>query len=207
MKKKISKLIISLKKVITKKRVTTSLIIIVVLSGIYFSRSLIVAAWVNGRPVYRLTLIHELEKQGGKQVLDALIEKSLVASEAKKNKIIISQPEIDNEIASIEKTISSQGISLDEALNMRGMSRKNLEDQIETQKIVEKILASKVTITEEEAKDYFTKNKTLFGQNPVYDKVKEQVKNQLFQQKLAGEYNTWITDLKTKSKILYFINL
>ena len=114
---------------------------------------------------------------------------------------------IPGEIKKIEETISGQGISLDEALNLRGMTRKDLEKQISTQKIVEKILASKILLTDQEVKDYFNANKTLFGQNPVFDKVKDQVRAQLFQQKLSEQYNTWITDLKTKAKILYFINL
>jgi len=207
MRKKISKILVSLKKIFTKKRVITFLVIVLVLTGVYFSRSLIFAAWVNGKPVYRYSLVRELEKQGGKQVLASLVEQALISAEAKKSNVTISEIEIETEIKKIEETISGQGISLDEALNLRGMTRKDLEKQINTQKIVEKILASKILLTDQEVKDYFNANKTLFGQNPVFDKVKDQVRAQLFQQKLSEQYNTWITDLKTKAKILYFINL
>lgn len=205
--KKISKILVSFKKIFTKKRIITTLVVILVIVGLYFSRSLIFAAWVNGKPVYRYSLVRELEKQGGKQVLASLIEQSLISSEAKKSNITVSSVEIEAEIKKIEETISGQGISLDEALNLRGMTRKDLEKQIGTQKIVEKVLASKILITDQEVKDYFNANKTLFGQNPVFDKVKDQVKTQLFQQKLSEQYNTWITDLKAKAKILYFVNL
>jgi len=207
MRKKISKILVSLKKIFTKKRVITFLVIVLVLTGVYFSRSLIFVAWVNGKPVYRYSLVRELEKQGGKQVLASLVEQALISAEAKKSNVTISEIEIETEIKKIEETISGQGISLDEALNLRGMTRKDLEKQINTQKIVEKILASKILLTDQEVKDYFNANKTLFGQNPVFDKVKDQVRAQLFQQKLSEQYNTWITDLKTKAKILYFINL
>ena len=207
MRKKISKILVSLKKIFTKKRVITFLVIVLVLTGVYFSRSLIFAAWVNGKPVYRYSLVRELEKQGGKQVLASLVEQALISAEAKKSNVTISEIEIETEIKKIEETISGQGISLDEALNLRGMTRKDLEKQISTQKIVEKILASKILLTDQEVKDYFNANKTLFGQNPVFDKVKDQVRAQLFQQKLSEQYNTWITDLKTKAKILYFVNL
>lgn len=211
MMKRVKKLLASLnkncKKVFTKKILLSIFLPLAVIALLYFSRSLIFAAWVNGRPVYRYSLTRGLEKQGGKQVLEGLIDKSLVSSEAKKNNITILQSEIDTEIKNIEQSVSSQGISLDEALNLRGMTRKDLEEQIKTQKIVEKILSSKITITDQELKDYFNANKTLFGQNPVFDKVKDQVNSQLFQQKLSEQYNTWITDLKTKAKILYFVNL
>ena len=203
MKEKISKVL----KVFTKKRVIAALAVILVLGGLYFLRSLIFAAWVNGRPVYRFSLTRELEKQGGNQVLEGLIEKALINSEAKKNNVKVEQSEIDSEIKKIEGSVSSQGLSLDEALKFRNQTRKDLADQIKIQKIVEKLLSSKITITEAEAKDYFSKNKSLFGQNPVFDKVKDQVNSQLFQQKLSEQYNSWITELKTKAKILYFVNL
>ncbi len=203
MKKKLSKVL----KVFTKKRVIITLIVVLLSTGIYFSRSLIFAAWVNGKPVYRFSLTRELEKQGGKQVLDGLIEKALINSEAAKNKIKVDQSEIDSEVKKIEEMVAGQGLSLDEALKFRNQTRKDLIDQIKIQKIVEKLLASKIVTTDADLKDYFTKNKSLFGTNPAFDKVKEQVKNQVLQQKLSEQYSTWITELKTKAKILYFVNL
>jgi len=200
MKKKISKLL-------SKKVLLRVFLPIAVILALYLLRSLIFAAWVNGRPVSRLSLTRALEKQGGKQVLEGLIEKALINSEAAKNKIKVEQSEIDSEIRKIEEMVAGQGLSLDEALKFRNQTRKDLIDQIKIQKIVEKLLASKIVITDVDLKDYFTKNKSLFGTNPIFDKVKDQVKNQLFQQKLSEQYSAWITDLKTKAKILYFVNL
>ena len=200
MKEKINKLL-------SKKVLLSIFLPIAVLLVLYLSRSLIFAAWVNGRPVYRLSLTRELEKQVGNQALEGLIEKALINSEARKNNVKVEQSEIDSEIKKIEEMVSSQGLTLDEALKFRNQTRKDLVDQIKIQKMVERLLSSKITITDAEAKDYFDKNKSLFGQNPVFDKVKEQVKSQLFQQKLSELYNTWITDLKTKAKILYFVKL
>lgn len=200
MKKKISK-------IFTKKVLLRVFLPIAVLLVLYLSRSLIFAAWVNGRPVYRLSLARELEKQSGNQVLGGLIEKALINSEAKKNNVKVEQSEIDAELKKIEEMVSGQGLSLDEALKFRNQTRKDLADQIKIQKMVEKLLSPKITITDAEAKDYFDKNKSLFGQNPVFDKVKDQVNNQLFQQKLSEQYSSWITDLKTKAKILYFVHL
>ena len=36
--------------------------------------------------------------------------------------------------------------------------------------------------------------------------VKEDIRQQLFQQKLNAEYTKWVEELKAKSKILYFVN-
>lgn len=211
MKKKISKIYTSLKKlfgkVFTKKVVKSVLLPLAVIAILYLSRSLIFAAWVNGRPIFRLSLVKELERQGGKQVLDSLIDKSLIYREAKLNKIKIEKKELDSEIKKIEDLVSAQGLTLDDALKFNNQTRQNLVEQIKTQKLVEKLLSSKITISEAELKDYFTKNKSLFGQNPVFDKVKDQVYDQLFKQKLSEIYSSWIADLKAKAKILYFVNL
>ena len=209
--KKISKILALikklLKKIFTKKVLLSFFLPLAVIAILYLGRSLIFAAWVNGRPVYRLSLTRELEKQGGKQVLDGLIEKALINSEAAKNKIKVEQSEIDSEIKKIEEMISGQGLTLDDALKFRNQTKKDLTRQIEIQKMVEKLLSSKIVITDAELKDYFNTNKSLFGQNPVFDKVKDQVNSQLFQQKLSEQYSAWITDLKAKAKILYFVNL
>ncbi|PIZ50124.1 hypothetical protein COY29_00400, partial [Candidatus Woesebacteria bacterium CG_4_10_14_0_2_um_filter_39_14] len=66
MKKKISKLL-------SKKVLLRVFLPIAVILALYLLRSLIFAAWVNGRPVSRLSLTRALEKQGGKQVLEGLI--------------------------------------------------------------------------------------------------------------------------------------
>lgn len=211
MKKKINKSLLILKKLIrkifSKKIILFVWLPLLVISMLFLFRSQIFAAWVNGRPIYRRSLTKELEKQGGKQVLEGLIEEGLIRSEASKSKIDVTQEEIDAEINRIEELIKAQGLTLDEALGFRNQTRKDLVKQIQIQIIVEKIIGPKIEISDEELKDYFDTNKSLFGANPVFDKVKNQVEEQLFQQKLSEEYTKWITDLKTKAKILYFIKL
>ncbi len=211
MKKKINKILISLKKIskkiFTRKIILSIFLPLTVILILFLLRSQIFAAWVNGKPVFRRSLTKELEKQGGQQILDSLIEKSLIYEEASTNKIKVTQADIDVEIARIEELIKAQGLTLDEALSFRNQTRKNLVEQIKIQIIVEKVLGPKITITDQELKDYFTSNKSLFGTNPIFDKVKSEVKEQLFQQKLSQEYTEWISDLKTKAKILYFIKL
>ncbi len=58
--------------------------VIIAAALLYYFRSAFVAATVNGQPISRLSLVRELEKQGGKQAMDSLITKTLIDQEAKK---------------------------------------------------------------------------------------------------------------------------
>lgn len=205
LKKRLAKSLPKVKKP-SKKSVLYSILILLVFALLYLGRSLVFAAWVNKRPIFRLTLIRELEKQGGSQVLDSLVEENLILQEANKNKIKVTTAEINTEITKIEELIKSQGMSLDEALKLRNQTRKDLEKQIRYQKIAEKILSSKIIVTDEEAKAYFDKNKAVYGNNANYANLADQIKSQIFQQKLADEYKSWIADIRAKAKIFYFIN-
>ncbi len=76
----------------------------------------------------------------------------------------------------------------------------------ELQKAVEKILESKVSVTEQEVKDYFENNSQLFGEEAVFDEVKEDISQQMINEKLNTEYGNWVTGLKEESNIIYFTN-
>jgi CRISPR/Cas system type I-B associated protein Csh2 (Cas7 group RAMP superfamily) len=97
-------------------------------------------------------------------------------------------------------------MSLDEALSLQNQSKNDLVEQIKIQKTVEKILADKIVVTDEEVKDYFQKNKDLFEKGATLEEVSSEIKNQLAQSKLSSEYQAWISDLKAKASINYFVN-
>ena len=181
-------------------------IILLLIAGgvlIYLVKSLFIAAFVNGRPVSRIALIQELEKQGGQKVLDSLIEKSLILQEANKEGIKVSKADIDAEIARIEALLKEQNLSLEDALSMRGESRASLSEQIKLQKTVEALLAQK--ITDDEVRKYFDENVDLFGAEADFEDVKADAGDQLYQQKLNSEYSQWIEELRSKAKILYLL--
>ena len=172
----------------------------------YLARPLIFAASVNGQLVTRYKLISELEKQGGANVLDSLVTKSLIFQEAKKMGVGVSQEDLDSEVARIEGVVSAQGSTLDEALALQGQTRQDFIEQIKLQKTVEKILADKLVVTQEEAQKYYEENTDFYGEDSKYEDVSESVKNQLMQEKLSTAYQGWITDLKGSANINYFVD-
>jgi H2-forming N5,N10-methylenetetrahydromethanopterin dehydrogenase-like enzyme len=199
------KILKKITKIKIPRYVRPTVIVILIILFLYLCRSLFFAAWVNGRPVSRLSLIKQLEKQGGKTVLDNLIEQALINDEARKNKIKIKTESVDAELKRIEDLVKAQGISLEEALSFRSQTKADLIEQIKTQKIIEEILGRKISVSEEEIRAFFEKNKTLYEKGSNLETLKEQIKTQIFQQKLSEEYQKWIEELKVKAKIFYFL--
>lgn len=179
---------------------------ILVLGLLYLGKSLFFAAFVNTTPILRISLIKELEKQGGSQVLENLIDKSLVAQEAKKAKIVVTREEIDIQVKSIEDIIKAQGLTLEDALKFRGMTKNDLIEQIKYQENIKKLLGAQIVITDDEIKDYFTKNKSSYPAGSTLEKVKDEVKDAILQQKLSEQYASWIAKIRGEAKILYFLN-
>src|SRR3972149_1104298 len=187
-----------------KKAILTAAVLGVAALG-YLGRGLFVVALVNGTPISRLAVGRELEKQGGSETLDNLVVKSLIFQEARKKGVTVSQQELDLELSRINDIVSKQGMTLDEALALQNQSKNDLIEQIKLQKTVERILADKIAVTEEEVNDYFDKNKELFDDGAKLEDVSGEIRNQLAQTKLSSAYQSWITDLKASASINYFV--
>jgi foldase protein PrsA len=189
------------KKGIIALSVILGLVVIALLIRFFF-----IAAIVNGKPIGRIEVLSVAEKQGGKTILDSLIDQDLVLQEAKNLKINITKAQIDTEVKNIETTLTAQNITLVDALAMSNQTLEELNEQVKVQLIVESILGPKITITDQEVSDYYTTNKAYFAANAKLADLKPQIQDAIYKQKLTTEYTTWIADLKTKAKILYFVN-
>lgn len=176
-----------------------------VLGLLYLGRGLFVAALVDGMPISRLSVVKELEKQGGKEVLDGLVTKRLIVNEANKKGIAVSDDEINGEVERIKKLAEAQGLTLENALSYQGQTLDQLKENIRLQKNVEKILADKITVTDDEVAKYFDENKDAYTGKKL-EEVKDDIIAQLKNQKLSTEYQTWITDLKANSRVQYVVN-
>lgn len=182
----------------------SGLAIIILAFLLYFSRGQLIVATVNGQPISRFTLIHELEKQAGKKALEAMITKTLILQEAKKQQVSVTEAEVNNEISRIEKTITGQGQNFDQLLTSQGMTRNDLVEQIRLQKLVEKLAGKDNTVSDKEVSDYFEKNKSTFPKDTKLESVKEEIKKQLEQEKLNTQIQTWVQSLHDSAKINYF---
>ncbi len=162
-----------------------------------------IAATVNGSSISRWSVVQELERQFGKNTLDGMITKQLIADEAKRRKVIVAKADIDAEIKKVSDQVATQGGTLEEALAAQGMTLADFREQILLKKELEKILADKIAVSDEEVNQYLNANKQLATSGASADDVRTQVREQLKGQKFGAEAGSFVKDLKDRATIDY----
>lgn len=160
-------------------------------------------ATVNGKPISRIDYIKTLEKQGGKQVVDQMIQETLILDEAKKKGVTIDQNIINEEIGKIETQLKDQGQTLDEALLKEGMTRADLEKQIRLQKLVQQLADSKKEITQAEIDSFLTQNKDQLPKEATKQELDDLAKKQIASQAANQNVTSWLENLKKEATIVY----
>lgn len=189
----------------TKKYLIIVLAIICLVLFLYSYKHLFIVATVNNRPITRLALVREVEKQAGQQVLDTLITKSLILQEADKQNIRIGPERIEEKMKEIEEQVKSQGADLATLLQEQGQTRKSLGEEIRIQLIVEEILGKDIEVTEAELQNYFEENKEFLGEDASFEEIKEGLREELKQQKTNERIASWLEELRQNAKINYFL--
>ncbi len=194
----------SLTRFANKKTAILVVIIGLTVAALFYFKGTFVAATVNGSPISRLSVVSQLEKEGGKNVLDSLITEKLIANEVKKRGIVITDDEIDQEIKNIKDSIAGQGGTLEAALQEQGMTMESLKKRIGTQKAVEKLLEDKIQVTDEEVDAYIKEGKITLPEGSETE-ARKQIAGQLRNQKLNQEASQWINGIRTEAKIKYYV--
>ena len=185
------------------------LIIGIVLVGAYVvfsAKELLIAATVNGYPISRVSVVRELEKKSGKDVLENMITELLITQEAKKANITVSSDELNAKIEDIKTQVKSQGQDLDTLLSAQGMTQEEFSKQIKIQIYVEKLLGDKVTVNDEDIEKFIETNKAYLPEGKSEDELKEIAKKELIQQGLSTKFSEWLTEVKTNAKINHFVD-
>ncbi len=182
------------------------LIVILILFCLgYLLKTQLVVATVNGSPIWRYTLVKELENKAGKSALDSMLTQKLIEQEAGKQNITVSPEEIDSQYASIEAQFSGQGQDFNQLMASQGTNAVDLKNQIKVQRMLEKLVGTELTISDEEAQKYFDENSTYFP-DQEFETVKDDIKAQLKQEQTSTKVNDYISSLKTEAKIVYYKN-
>ena len=189
---------------LNNKTIIISLVIIIVFALIYIFKGVFIAALVNGTPISRLSIVNELEKTQGEQVLEAHINDLLILQEAEAQGVTVTQEEIDARITQLETDLEAQG-GLDAILEREGLTREELKETLRTDILIERLLSDQVSITEEEIDTYIEENQDFIPEGLEGEELRETVRSQLRQQKLSTQYQTFISNLRANASINYFV--
>jgi len=199
----VKKIIRQVRVVFDSKKTMTVLIVILLAGAVFYFKDYLVAATIDGEPITRLSVIQRLEKQSGKQALDAMITEKIIENEAQQQGLAVTDEEIAAEIKTIEASVAAQGSTLEEALTGQGLALEDFKKSLRLQKALEKLLGEKIKVTEEEI------NKSLGDKSGVpagkEEEIRQQIIQQLESQKLNQEASKYIEELRAKAKIKYFM--
>lgn len=186
----------------SKKFFYLGLTIIIVAIALFLTKSLFLAAVVNGRPIFKWQLDRELEKRYGVQILDNLITEKLINQEANKLKIKTTQEDLNKELDAVKQTLP-QGTDLETALKSQNMTMDDFLKQVKIKLQAENILNPKITTTDAEIEEFASKS-AAFLTSTDSGKQKEEATTLLRQQKLGQVFNEWLKEIQSKAQILKF---
>lgn len=161
------------------------------------------AAIVNGERIYQGELVEKLRESYASSTIDQLIDEALIRQEGEKKEIVISEEDIDDEVAEIEENYGGKE-ALEAAMAERGVTMESLREQIRTTLVVEEILKDKIEITEEEKQEFYEQYKEVLlpdNENPTYEEAEQAVIESLTDQKLNTAYSEWITVVREGASI------
>lgn len=184
-------------------KVALAVVILGLIAIFVSNKGLLVAAVVNGKPIFRWQLTKVLTSRFGAQTLDSMISQALIDEEARKAGITVPQEDIAKKESELVASLGGS-VSLDDVLKYQGMTKGDFEDQLRLQLTVEKLLGKDITITDEEISNYIaTSGSTLTATDEAG--LKEEARQAIFSQLMNEKLQTWFSEVKAKAKVFRFL--
>lgn len=166
-------------------------------------KHIFVPATVNGSPIYGWEYMSELNKAAGSQIIDQLVTESLIRQEASKNNIVVTEDDVNSQLTELETQFSASG-GLETFLSAQGMTRADLVRRIETNVMVEKLLADQVAVSEDEIDTEYADNAELYT-DLEESEARQQIRASLKNQKLQEEVGAWLNSLQAEADINIYV--
>lgn len=179
-------------------------VLVLGLIGLFIvNRGMFIAAVVNGKPIFRWDLNNVLVTRYGQQTLDGMITESIIAEEAQKSNIAVTQEEINQRGEDILQSFGST-LSVDEFLQLQGLSRSEFDNQLKLQLTVQKILTKDLQISEQDIEMYIASNSAvLISTEPA--QLREEARNAIIDTHVSEQFQTWIQELRDKASVQTFL--
>ena len=122
-----------------------------------------IVATVGDSKITKDELYDKLVEQGGSNILSQMIDAEIINQEAKKEKIQVTDEEIDAEMENYMAQYGGEEM-FESVLQQSGLTKDDLKGDIIQYIQIEKLVDSRIFITDEEIKEYFEENKDKLGQ-------------------------------------------
>ncbi|WP_406242462.1 peptidylprolyl isomerase [Tissierella carlieri] len=122
-----------------------------------------IVAKVDGEAITKNELYDLMVEQYGTQALDSLIGEKIVNAELEKQKIEVSEEDIETELNKIKQYYESDQ-AFTEAMAYYGYTLDDIKKDVTMNIQIKRLLGPNITIGEEDISSYFEQNKTSFDQ-------------------------------------------
>jgi foldase protein PrsA len=120
-------------------------------------------AKINGEEISKDELYDEMVKQYGVATVERLIADKIVASEAKKQKITITDDELNKEVDKLKESYGGDEV-FNQVLESNNTTLDVLKEDLSNYLTLRKLIEPQIEITDEELKAYFDENKDSLGE-------------------------------------------
>jgi hypothetical protein len=190
-----------------KKRNTRAIIVGVLLVGLivlfFFNRGIFIAAIVDGKPIFRWQLNRTMSSRYGQQTLEGMIGETLIADQALREGIVVTQQEVDEKVGEIVAGLG-ENIDINRLLELQGMTRSEFENQVRLQLTVERVLTKDLSITEADIAQFEATNAGRFTASDAAT-MRTQVRQAIVDEYVSNHFQTWFTALKDKASIVRYL--
>lgn len=181
---------------------------LIVLSVIFVAllsvnRGWLVAAVVNGKPIFSWELNNSLRDRYGEQTLEGLIGEQLIESEARSQGVVVTETEVD---AKQQEVLSSLGenVNLEEFLQFQGMTIADFRHQLRVQLLVERLLTRDLTVTDEDIDEYIASNAAMLTATAPAE-LREEARQAIVNNAVSEKLQSWFSELRQKASVMKFL--
>jgi foldase protein PrsA len=144
-------------------------------------------ATIGSEKITKDELYEVLVQSAGQEALSAMIDDKVVALELKKEKVSVSDKEIDAELAVyVENAGGDEAFTA--ALEQNDMTEKKFKENIVDYLSIRKIIAPRIDITDEQIKAYFDENIESFNEEEQVEASHVLVKDEATAKKVAKKH-------------------
>lgn len=137
-------------------------VVSLIITGFVFSKGEVVAK-VGNNSISKDDLYTMMVDQYGEAALDTLIADKIVELESDKKDLKVKDSEIEAELETLKSSYENDE-AFNQALTSSGASMESVKENIRSYLLTEKLLNDRVTITDDQIKEYFEANKETFAQ-------------------------------------------
>lgn len=167
------------------------------------NKGMLLAAVVDGKPIFSWELNRVLVDRYGKQTLEGMLSERLIAGEARKQGIVVAPSDVASREEEIVKGLGS-GMSLEEILKIQGLSKDEFDRQITMQLTVQKLLGKDLIITDADVDNYIATNRALLVATEEAA-LRAEARQAILDAHIGNKLQSWFNELKAKAKILRFL--